>query len=75
MLNDPITEEIRGIRRKLAAQFGNDVSRIFDDVRQREASDGHAHVKLPKRPTSIETAEAVPAPEWAACLGGDHTDG
>jgi len=62
MLDDSITEEIRGIRRKLAAQFDNDVSRIFADVRQREASDGRAYVTLPKRPARPETAEHARAP-------------
>jgi len=63
MLDDSITEEIRGIRRKLAAQFDNDVSRIFADVRQREASDGRAYVTLPKRPARPETAEPAHPPE------------
>ena len=49
MTNDSITEEIRAIRRELAAQCGNDVSRILADARQREASDGHTYVTLPKR--------------------------
>ena len=56
MSNDPITEEIRAIRRKLAAEFDNDVSRILDDVREREASDGRAYVTLPKRPARTATA-------------------
>jgi hypothetical protein len=53
MSSDPITEEIRGIRRTLAAQFDNDVSRIFADVRQRESSDGRTYVTLPGRPARI----------------------
>ena len=63
MPNDSITEEIRAIRRRLAAQFDNDVSRIFADVRQREASDGRAYVTLPKRPARTEMAEPTRAPE------------
>jgi len=66
MLNDSITEEIRGIRRKLAAQFDNDVLRILADVRQREASDGRAYVTLPQRPPRPKTAEPTHAPEPAA---------
>jgi hypothetical protein len=61
MLIDPITEEIRGIRRKLAAEFGNDVSRIFADVRQREASDGRNYVTLPKRPARTGVVEPARA--------------
>jgi len=56
-LSDPITEEIRSIRRELAAQFDNDVSRILADVRQREASDERNYVTLPKRPAGPQMAE------------------
>jgi hypothetical protein len=62
MLDDSITEEIRGIRRKLAAQFENDVSRILADVRQHEASDGRAYIALPKRPARREMAEQTHSP-------------
>ena len=50
MINDAITEEIRTIRRQLAAQCDNDVAKILADVRQREADDEHNYVTLPKRP-------------------------
>jgi len=50
MVVDAITEEIRAVRHKLAAQFDNDVSRIFADVREKEASDGRVYISLPKRP-------------------------
>ncbi len=66
MLNDSITEGIRSVRRKLAAQFDNDVSRIFADVRQREASDGRAYVTLPRRPARPEMADQGHAPEPAS---------
>lgn len=56
MPSDPITEEIRNIRHNLAAQFGNDISRIFADARQREASDGRTYVTLPKRPARTQAA-------------------
>ncbi|MGI8981834.1 MAG: hypothetical protein ACR2FY_21600 [Pirellulaceae bacterium] len=49
MTNDSITDEIRAIRRELAAQFGNDVSKILADARQREAADGRTYVTLSKR--------------------------
>ena len=49
MSTDSITEEIRAFRHKLAAQFGNDLSRILADVRQREASDPRTYVTLPRR--------------------------
>lgn len=62
MSNDSITDEIRAIRRKLAAEFDNDVSRILADVREREASDGRAYVTLPKRPARSGTSEPTHAP-------------
>lgn len=49
MIHDSITEDIRAIRRKLAAEFGNDVSRILADVRKKQSESGRVYVKLPKR--------------------------
>lgn len=49
MVSDSITDEIRGIRRDLAAQFGNDLDLILADIRKREASDGRTYVSLPPR--------------------------
>ena len=57
MATDSITEKCRAIRRELAASFGNDLSRILSDVRQREASDGRTYVTLPKRTPSPHMAE------------------
>jgi hypothetical protein len=65
MLDDPITEEIRSIRRKLAAQLDNDIFRILADVRQREVSDGRTYVTLPKRPARRDTAGQTHGPESA----------
>ena len=50
MVHDFITEEIREIRQRLAAQFDNDVYRIGDDLRQRQAASSRRVVQLPKRP-------------------------
>jgi hypothetical protein len=36
MNNDPIVEETRAVRDRLAASFGYDISRIFADMRSRE---------------------------------------
>ena len=47
--DDPIVEEIRAIRRALAAKFDNDVSAIFADLRAREAMSGRRYVTLPPR--------------------------
>ena len=54
---DPITEEIRSIRRSLAEKFDNDISRILADVREREASSGRQFIRLPKRPARPALAE------------------
>lgn len=63
MTNDSITDEIRAIRRELAAQFDNDVSKILADVRKREAADGHVYVTLPKRchPSGTAIPDTAPA--------------
>ena len=60
---DPITEEIRSIRRSLAEEFDNDVSRILADLRQREASSDRRFVRLPKRPPRPVMAEQNDAQE------------
>jgi len=49
MTSDMITDEIREIRRRLAARFDNDIDRICADVRQRQAASGGRTVRLPKR--------------------------
>jgi hypothetical protein len=62
-MSDSITDEIRATRRKLAAQFGNDLSLILADIRQREASDGRHYVTLPPRLTKPEAGEDIDAPK------------
>lgn len=49
MVRDSITEEIREIRHQLAAQFDNDVDRIGEDLRRREADSARRVVRLPAR--------------------------
>ena len=49
MVHNPITEEIREIRHRLAAQFGNDVYRIGAELRRRQASSDRRVVRLPSR--------------------------
>ena len=70
MHSDHITEEIRSIRHALAAQFDNDVSRILDDVRERETSDGRVYIRLPKRSvrprtTKPNTGQKSVSPQFA----------
>jgi hypothetical protein len=47
LVNDPITDEIRAIRRQVAARCGNDLTRIFAELRQK--ADGGHYVTLPPR--------------------------
>jgi hypothetical protein len=60
MVHNPITEEIREIRHRLAAKCNNDVSRIGAELRRRQAASGRRVVKLPKRtPTVATTNQAM----------------
>lgn len=49
MVHNPITEEIREIRHRLAAQFDNDVYRIGAEIRRRQAESNRRIVRRPKR--------------------------
>ena len=49
MIPNPITEEIREIRHRLAAQCDNDVYRIGAEIRRGQAVSGHRVVRRPKR--------------------------
>lgn len=69
MVSNPITDEIREIRHRLANQFNNDVNRIGADLRQREASSGRRVVRLPSRPPSNTTNHAM-----QRSGGGDVSD-
>jgi len=65
MTRDSITDEIRSIRRELAARFGNDVGRILADARHREAGDGRTYITLSARrviPTMDEQSDAPKPP-------------
>ena len=62
MTNDAINDEILRIKRKLAAKFDNDLSRIVADTRSRETN----AVSLPCRPWKSEQSDtpksATPRP-------------
>ena len=49
MVHNPITEEIREIRHRLAAEFDNDVYRIGAETRRRQAESGRRVIRLPRR--------------------------
>ena len=55
-MNDPIVEEVRRIRAKIAAEHGNDLHRIFEDARSRQGVEGRRVVSFevsPERESSI----------------------
>ena len=57
MIHNSITEEIREIRRRLAAQFDNDVSLIGAETRRQQALSGRQVVRLPRRlPVACDTS-------------------
>jgi hypothetical protein len=59
MWEDPIVEEVRREREKLAAQFGFDVDAIFEDLRKRQKTLGGRLVG----PKKQKGAEPPAAPE------------
>lgn len=60
MVHNPITEAIRGIRHRLAAQFDNDVYRIGAELRRRQAASGRQVVRLPSRqPVATTTNKSI----------------
>ena len=54
MVHNPITEEIREIRHRLAAEFDNDVYRIGAEIRRRQSLSGRRVVRLPRRSPVME---------------------
>ena len=59
MVQNPITEEIREIRHRLAAQFDNDVSRIGAETRCRQAASGRRVIRLPSRSPAIGKSSTI----------------
>ena len=57
MSSDSINDQIREVRRDLAAPFENDLDLILADLRRREASDGRRYVALPPRVVSRKTSD------------------
>jgi hypothetical protein len=55
MIENPIIEEIREIRHRLAAQFDNDVYRIGAEIRRSQSKSGHRVVRRPRRQPALTT--------------------
>jgi hypothetical protein len=49
MLDDPIVEDIRRVRRAHASQFDNDLPAIVADLRRLERESGRRYVNFPPR--------------------------
>ncbi len=45
MKTDPVVEEVREARRKLAERFQFDIKKIFADAKSREATSGHLLIR------------------------------
>ncbi len=41
MINDPIVEEMRSYRKKHSEQYGNDIKRIVEALREKEKKSKH----------------------------------
>jgi hypothetical protein len=61
MFSDSINDQIRDVRRELAAQFGNDLDLILADIRRHEAADGRTYVSFPPRAFSPAANEQFDA--------------
>lgn len=62
MAHNPITEEIREIRHRLAAQFDNDVRRIGAETRRRQAASGRKVIRLPRNQPLVAVMPSLSAP-------------
>ena len=60
MWEDPIVQEVRREREKLAAQFNFDVDAIFEDLRKRQSTLAERLVRTKKQ----KSAEPPATPEW-----------
>ena len=52
MFKDPIVEEVRAARAAIAAEHGNDLTRIIAAFRRKEGADGRRVVDLTAKPPS-----------------------
>ena len=57
MNDDPIVEEVRRVREKLARRFDYDIHAIFADLRARERRDDPAHPLVTDATDWAETTE------------------
>jgi hypothetical protein len=60
MNEDPIVEEVRRVRDKLAGRFNYDIHAIFADLRAREHSEDAAHPLVKDASEWTEAGENAP---------------
>jgi hypothetical protein len=60
MIDDPIVNEIRRIRRKYAGQFNNDLHAICEDLRRQERESGREFRSPPQKDADPSAGRAVP---------------
>jgi hypothetical protein len=60
---DAINDEIRATRRRLAAQFDNNLSAIIEDLRGRQKTDGRTYITRPPRLLRQKSDEQTDAPQ------------
>jgi hypothetical protein len=60
MVDDPIVEEVRRIRRAHAVKFGNDLVAIMADLRRLERESGRTHINFPPRLIQGQSTRAQP---------------
>jgi hypothetical protein len=75
MVPDP-TEEIRAIKRELAAKFDFDIHRIGEDLRRRQRESGRVYVTLPPRRPRQQpaTSNVLPASNPATTSDRQQTN-
>ena len=66
MIDDPIVEDIRRVRRAHASQFDNDLAAIVADLRRLERESGRSYVNFPPRLLEKQSAQAARQPPGSA---------
>ena len=66
MRMDPIVAEVRTIRNRLAAECGNDLQKIFRQIREYQAKSGLRYVRYPPRRVQ-EPEDTVKSADGRAC--------
>ena len=61
MTHDPIVEEVRAIRERLAAKFDFDLGRIIADAQERQATSGARVVSFQTGPSPAQQGDQ---PDW-----------